>query len=382
MRKCMIALFFAILLMPGVLGALLGRAAEGQNTENRTLAERPELSFENLEDFPADAEAYINDHAPFRDQFIDAYASMNMELFHSIDNNDVIVGKEDWLFYAGNDSRVDALGISPFTEVEQWSITTQLLQIRQKYGKDRDSFVFFIAPDKEIVYRQYLPDYYAPVTDTSRAKELVKYIRENSDIQVIYPLEDLLAASEQGLTYYKTDTHWNDYGGFVGSQELIAALGGRTEEVRFAGEAEETASSGEGEAAGVRVSFAEGERGDLGNLGHTPMRYLDEVKAQIEGYYDELTPELLEDNPETGITRARTEGAPDERRLVMVRDSFTEAMEPVLQKYFAESVLIDWESIESTDIGSYGGDVLVYQVVERNLGRIPADLVSILENGS
>ena len=335
-----------------------------------------------MEDFPADAEAYINDHAPFRDQFIDAYASMNMELFHSIDNNDVIVGKEDWLFYAGNDSRVDALGIAPFTEVEQWSITTQLLQIRQKYGKDRDSFVFFIAPDKEIVYRQYMPDYYAPVTDTSRAKELVKYIRENSDIQVIYPLEDLLAASEQGLTYYKTDTHWNDYGGFVGSQELLAALGGRTEEVRFAGEAEETASSGEGEAAGVRVSFAEGERGDLGNLGHTPMRYLDEVKAQIEGYYDELTPELLEDNPETGITRARTEGAPDERRLVMVRDSFTEAMEPVLQKYFAESVLIDWESIESTDIGSYGGDVLVYQVVERNLGRIPADLVSILENGS
>ena len=165
----------------------------------------------------------------------------------------------------------------------------------------------------------------------------------------------------------------------MGSQELIAALGGRTEEVRFAGEAEETASSGEGEAAGVRVSFAEGERGDLGNLGRTPMRYLDEVKAQIEGYYDELTPELLEDNPETGITRTRTEGAPDERRLVMVRDSFTEAMEPVLQKYFAESVLIDWESIESTDIGSYGGDVFVYQVVERNLGRIPADLVSMLE---
>ena len=155
MRKCMILLFFAILLMPGVLGALLGGAPEGQNTENRTLAERPELSFENLEDFPADAEAYINDHAPFRDQFIDAYASMNMELFHSIDNNDVIVGKEDWLFYAGNDSRVDTLGIAPFTEVEQWSITTQLLQIRQKYGKDRDSFVFFIAPDKEIVYRQY-----------------------------------------------------------------------------------------------------------------------------------------------------------------------------------------------------------------------------------
>ena len=92
MRKCMILLFFAILLMPGVLGALLGGAPEGQNTENRTLAERPELSFENLEDFPADAEAYINDHAPFRDQFIDAYASMNMELFHSIDNNDVIVG--------------------------------------------------------------------------------------------------------------------------------------------------------------------------------------------------------------------------------------------------------------------------------------------------
>ena len=364
MKKCMIVLFFAILLMPGILGAFLGREAEGGNSENRTLAERPVLSWDNLEEYPSQAEAYINDHAPFRDAFIDAYASMNMGLFDSIDNDEVIVGKDKWLFYTGNDSRIDALGISPFTEVEQKSILIQLLQIREKYGKDRDSFVFLIAPDKEIVYRQYMPDYYAPVTDTSRAKELVKYIQENSDIKVVYPLKELLAASEDGLAYYKTDTHWNDFGGFVGSQALIEALGGKT-----------------AEASDISVSFTEGERGDLGNLGHTPMRYLDEKKAVVEGYYDALTPELLESSPETGIIRARTQGAPDTRRLVMIRDSFTEAMEPVLQKYFGESVLIDWQNIETTDIGSYEGDVFVYQVVERNLGRIPGDLASILENG-
>lgn len=365
MKKCMIALFFAILLMPGILGAVLGKEAEGGNSENRTLAERPVLSWDNLEEYPSQAEAYINDHAPFRDELIDAYASMNMELFGSIDNDEVIVGKDKWLFYTGNDSRIDALGITPFTEVEQKSILIQLLQIREKYGKDRDSFVFFIAPDKEIVYRQYMPDYYAPVTDTSRAKELVKYIRENSDIKVVYPLEELLAASEDGLTYYKTDTHWNDFGGFVGSQVLIEAAGG-------------TAA----DASGIRLSFAEGERGDLGDLGHTPMRYLDEKKALVEGYYDGLEPELLESSPETGIVRAQTEGAPDGRKLVMIRDSFAEAMEPVLQKYFGETVLINWQNIGSTDIGSYGGDVFVYEVVERNLGRIPGDLASILENGT
>ena len=80
--------------------------------------------------------------------------------------------------------------------------------------------------------------------------------------------------------------------------------------------------------------------------------------------------------------RAQTEGAPDGRKLVMIRDSFAEAMEPVLQKYFGETVLINWQNIGSTDIGSYGGDVFVYEVVERNLGRIPGDLASILENGT
>ena len=84
----------------------------------------------------------------------------------------------------------------------------------------------------------------------------------------------------------------------------------------------------------------------------------------------------MEENAQKGVELIKTLRTPE------FAEFFNKEMEPVLQKYFAESVLIDWESIESTDIGSYGGDVLVYQVVERNLGRIPADLVSILENGS
>ena len=58
----MIALFFAILLMPGILGAVLGKEAEGGNSENRTLAERPVLSWDNLEEYPSQADAGSDCH--------------------------------------------------------------------------------------------------------------------------------------------------------------------------------------------------------------------------------------------------------------------------------------------------------------------------------
>lgn len=362
-KKWMIVCFFAILLLPNLLGLAFGYQAESENTENRELAGMPELSWENLSGFPGQVEAYINDHAPFRSHFIDAYASFNMEAFHSIDNKEVIIGKDKWLFYTGNESMIDTLGVCPFTEDQHKMILERLLAVRDKYVENKDDFIFYIAPNKEIVYRQFVPEYYDPLSDTSKAKELVKYIRENSDIKVVYPLEELKAASGEQMVYYKTDTHWNNLGGFIGVQELIGAAGGNKADYRD-----------------LNICSEEGSRGDLGDLGHTPMRYLEETEVTFEGYLDEVNVEMLENNDDgSGVIRARAEGAPDGRQLTMVRDSFAIAMAPVLMRYFPETMFVDWQKLPEVDMGEEKNGVFVYEIVERNLGRMSMDLDELLK---
>ncbi len=361
MKKWMIGLFFSILLLPNIAGLAVGEK-EASNTENRDLARWPEFSWETIDEFPSGVESFINDNAPLRSIWLDAYASLNMELFGSIDNKEVIVGKDHWLFYTGNESVIDALGIGFFSDEDLQMILDKLLAVREKYAEDKEDFVLLVAPNKEIVYSQYMPEHYGPLSETSRAKQLVEYIRANSDIKVVYPLEELKAASEEELIYYKTDTHWNKLGGFIGAQALIAAAGGTPADYHD-----------------LALSYEGGQRGDLGDLGHTPMKYLEETEVLIHGYLEGLSVEMLEnDDGGTGLIRTRTPDSPDERSLTMVRDSFGAAMEPVLPRYFREVVLINWKFMDNIDVAGFGGDVFVYEIVERNLGRLPGDLDVLL----
>lgn len=361
-KNWMIICFFAILLLPNLLGLAFGYQAESENTEKRELAGMPVFSWETMSEFPGQVEDYINDHAPFRSHFIDAYASFNMEAFHSIDNKEVIVGKDKWLFYTGNESMIDTLGVCPFTEDQHKMILDRLLAVRDKYVENKDDFIFYIAPNKEIVYRQFVPEYYDPLSDTSKAKELVKYIRENSDIKVVYPLEELTEASKDQLTYYKTDTHWNNLGGFIGVQELIGEAGGEPVDYRD-----------------MTIRYEEGKRGDLGDLGHTPMRYLEETEVTLEGYHEDVKIDMLENNEDgSGVIKAKTDGAPDGRSLTMVRDSFAIAMAPVLMRYFSETTFVEWQKLPEVDMSQERSDLFVYEIVERNLGRMSMDLDALL----
>ncbi len=358
MKKWMIGIFFALLLIPGVLG-FFPAGDEGENVENRRLAEKPELTWQNLRSYPAEAEAYLNDHAPFRTQFLDAYATLNMELFDSIDSSEVIVGRDGWLFYTGGATRLDVLGIGMFSDGECEELLGLLQAVRDKYAGEGKEFVFLLLPNKETVYRQYLPEAYAPLTDTSRAKSLVRYLREHSDLTVVYPEEALLQASAQYPTYYRTDTHWNAFGAFVGVQELVAALGG------------EPAKTAE-----LTVRVSEGERGDLGDFGHTPMRYLTEEEVVPAPYRSGAAVTVLADGD--GLYHSRTEGAPDGRRLTMCGDSFQGAMQDILSQEYGEVALIRWNFQEKHALTDYPGDIFVYEIVERELGRMRYDLSNML----
>lgn len=361
-KKLIIICFFGILLIPNVLGCFVKEARSYENTENRTLAPKPVLSLQNIDSFPRQAEDYLNDYAPFRSQIMDAYAACNLKLFGSTGNLEVIPGKDGWLFYKGNESLIDCLGVHPFTEQEMQDILDKLLAVRAAYVDNPDDFVFFIAPNKELVYRQYLPSCYEPLTDTSKALELVRYIREHSDIKVVYPLEVLVEESREQLLYYKTDTHWNSLAGFLAVQEILGVLG---EEMT--------------DYSTLSVEFIPTGTGDLGNMFHMPESLHKDQAAVLTGYRDKLQSFILADESENSMMLTKTENAPVPKRLLMVRDSFAIAMVPFLMRDFEEAAFISWQNVLKQDLSEYPADVFVYEIVERNLGRVSEELDAILK---
>lgn len=363
-KKIITICFLALLLLPNLLGLAAGPAAWNQGGENRVLAGPPELSRANLKNIPSQTEDYIGDHAPFRNLWLNAYAAVNLYLFDSIDNTAVVTGGEDgWLFYTGENTVNEMLGIELFTQEELEQILQKLLAVRERYVEDADDFVLFVAPDKEKIYQEYLPGCYANQTGTSKAGELVRYIREHSDIKVVYPVEELRAAAAEFPMYYKTDTHWNRIGAYVGSQPLIAALGGETQPWQ-----------------GLSMDVQERGPGDLALMGHVLSLLENEIEPYYTGYHDEAEIDLLEEDlTGSGLRRTRTEHAPDSRSLTIVRDSFGDAMNLVLCKYFSQVTCVNWEKIGPVDMRSHQSDIFVYEVVERWVNRMPADLDALLQ---
>lgn len=364
MKKFIMIGFVVLLLLPNLVGLAAGSVAWNQGGENRVLAQPPELTRTNLKNIPSQTELYIGDHAPFRSLWLNAYAAVNLYLFDSIDNTSVITGgKDGWLFYTGENTVNEMLGLDLFTEEEMEAILQKLLAVRDRYTVDKSNFVLFVAPDKEKIYRDYLPDHYQNQTGTSKATELVRYIQENSDIKVVHPVEELRMAAESFPVYYKTDTHWNRLGAYIGSQPLIAALGGETQPWEK-----------------LQMDIQEREPGDLALMGHVLSFLENDPDPYYTGYHDEAEITILEEDFNgSGLRRTQTEAAPDSRSLVIARDSFGDAMNLVLCRYFSEVTCINWEKIQQVDMEAHRSDVFVYEIVERWLDRMPADLDHLLE---
>ena len=78
------------------------------------------------------------------------------------------------------------------------------------------------------------------------------------------------------------------------------------------------------------------------------------------------------------IAHISADQAPDPRRIAIYRDSFGTALLAGLPKYFAHTDFYHWQAFEPEFLNENKPDVLVYEVVERDLGRMMEDLEKLM----
>ncbi len=332
-----------------------GSAFEQENHENRTAAERPVFSLAGIEEYPAAYEAYYNDRLPFREQLIRINSGMEYYVFDTPSNPNVIKGRKDWLFYnsSADDNPIESYkGLHLFTQEELEEITDNLLRTQAALEERGIEFVLFIAPDKERIYPELLPGYYGEPAKEYRTGQLVKWLRENTDIRVVYPCEELLSAKETYQVYYRLDTHWNYIGAYVGTCALMKELG------VFMPPLEE-----------MEITETEPTICDLADMINLRGPLNTDRDFLLSGYD---TYHLITDTHElTGEYRYHCSGeGADPRRLFMVRDSFADAMDDFTASRFAESDMVHYSSYSQKRFEEETPDIFVYETVERRIGEL------------
>ena len=354
----LLATFVAAICLSWPIWSLVGQYLETENHEKRELAARPALSPENYAAYPSEFDRYVNDHLPFRNSLINLNTQIDYFLFHRATNPNVILGKDNWLFY---DNPGDGNPIANYRGEDLVS-AEELSQIAWNFMQQRDflaaqgrEFVIFFAPNKERVYPEYMPERFGAPAEDYKLKQLVEYLRTYTDLNVVYPCAQLMEAKSQVREnlYSKTDTHWNDVGGYIGARALLDAMGVDMPEITDA-----------------RISIHTGENsaGDLADMLNLSkqLRFADHAYT-VTGYEDHGMETLANDFNGAIITHAT--GA-DPRRVYVIRDSFASHMIPYIGSQFDDCCFRHVVSYSYDDLVAQDPDVVVMVFVERDLSLI------------
>ena len=360
----LIIIFFIVSVLPGGVYFFIGEYVDVKNYENRTLSLKPVFTIKNYETFPMEYESYYNDNIPFRNQLIKLNNSIDYFIFKQSSSDDVVIGKDGWLFYRGDTNPVkQSMGYwELFTDKKLETIADNLMSSKKILESMGIEFVLYIAPNKETIYKEKIPDYYKLKSEKTCTDQLVNYLKENTDIRVVYPKEELLQAKSENtdrLLYHKLDTHWNYAGGYIGSVSLAKELGKNMPSIDFVDI--EPFYSSTGDLTGMlNISIKDGD---------LDYNVSDKKSLKTENKKYDFDTEFIYHTP----------GA-DPRTLFVRRDSFSTALAPFIATQFENSILIHSTSFDKQQIFDYKSDIFVYETVERFIGNLEEFRISFISS--
>lgn len=269
---------------------------------------------------------------------------MNMITFNSnltatlsnnmyLESTQVLAGKNLWLFYKTEGDGLpldDYRGMHLFTQEELDMAVDNLTTTRDYFESQGIEFIATCIPNKEMIYEEYMPDTIVKVGDLTRGRQLSEYIQSHSDICFVYPMDALLSAKENHQIYYRTDTHWNQVGAFVGLQELLDAKYNIRDSLDL-------------DSFGFAADHFEG---DLELIANVVDRY---GKNDFYAFLlDKANPLVVQD-----------------KVALFIGDSFSENLSYVAKGYFSESYRTHIDDFTMSMIDEYHPDVIIWETVER-----------------
>lgn len=321
-------LLISTLVVPVVSYPLFGRF-ETKLNEKREKNERPKkLS----DDFGKEFDAYYDDIAPYRDSSINLYrdidfylASLYSEMAQVINNDyyltyadDIILGKDRWLFYLGEDH--DMLRDNLLSE-EAMQLTYDIDRMIKDIEKMGKKVAFLICPNKSTVYSEYLPKKFSKYgNQVTLTKSVQEHFEKNGLSKIIYSLDNLMANKEKEQLYLKFDSHYNEYGAFINYQMICDYFGDEVGEYSFKKEYKKV------EQDLTSIAGISPKDDNIFTFDYKPN--INIVDEETIGYIDYYT----SDNP-------------NNRKLAIIGDSYKNALKPFLLKDYTHTAAMHIDQV-------------------------------------
>lgn len=137
----------------------------------------------------------------------------------------VIVGEDGWLIHTGELSIADYQNTTPYSQKELESICQKINRLYIELEERGIVMLIVIAPNKNTIYHEYVPDEIPVLGEQSRLDQIVECMDVYDGKPQLLDLRPaLLHAKEERQIYHKTDSHWNSYGAFVAYQQIISTI--------------------------------------------------------------------------------------------------------------------------------------------------------------
>jgi SGNH hydrolase-like domain, acetyltransferase AlgX len=369
-------LIILVLLYLPLLQNIIGVNSKSQLVEKRTMNRKPELRFDSIFQFSKGFTPYYNDTFPFRDSLIYMNNRIKITLFGISPVKSVFIGKEGWLFMdkKNNDpGTIDCFrSISPFNqnELAQWR---KVLEQRYYYLTARGiHYLFIIAPNKNTIYPEFMPDHIHKVHKQSRMDQLLNYLKAHSNVPVLDTRPVLIAAKKNYKVYSQTDTHWNDYGAFNVNGEIINYI------KRFPAFKDARPLP----ITDFNIKMVNRSGGDLAEKLALQKEVLREEKIIINPLFkqkfDGDKMDRLSRFVRQGYTENKEATLPN---ILMVHDSFYKKLKPFLSAQFSRIVYIwDWDmNFYPSVIEREKPKLVIDEMAERFLMQSPPAAKTIFE---
>ncbi|MEJ2109698.1 MAG: hypothetical protein P8Z37_07265 [Acidobacteriota bacterium] len=357
--------FLMVLFIPVLRTSLSRKEARDGLEEKRQLTQMPGLpeGIEAMIAFPPQFEAYFNDHFPFREFLIRSHNRLKIKLLKKSPLRDVLLGRNGWLFYARNNLLQDFLGLDPLLP-EALHARQLLLEAKRDWLASQGiPYLLVVAPNKQTIYPELMPEGYSRSREPSRLDQLLDYLRAHSDIPVLDLRESLLSEKAGEKLYFSTDTHWNPKGAFFGYRRIMETLHHRLDDPRLIPRS----------LADYRSIATVRGGGDLAvMLG---------IESDIQESYDQLKPLFTPCSKEEKLSNylnydwkpfpepIASHCTSSELNLVMFHDSFGIGLRPYLSEHFKRSVFVWYDNPDGdlfkAVILKEKPDIVVEEVVER-----------------
>lgn len=291
-------------------------------TENRNLAGLPEFSWAALVDgsYTAELEEYLSDQFPLRDGWM-GLKSRYEYLLGKREFHDVFLAEDTLISNITDTSRAE-----------------QNLEYLRKLLEKTDKPVYLgLIPTAAEIWKDKLP--YGAETYDQRA-----YLEKAKELGAIWvDMAGVLSSHKDEEIYYRTDHHWTSLGAYYGYTALLEAAGLEVpelgEKITVSDDFYGTLYSSSGVhwlepdtiehyVSGEGVTVENGQTGEIGDL------YV-ESKLEEKDKYSHF---MGGNNP---LYIVRNPDAATDKKLLVVRDSYSDSLAPFLSQTYAEIHLID-----------------------------------------